>query len=69
MNTPGYKKNLAVVQLDRDGSELRRWNVHNAFPAEFEAASWDNSADEVAIESLVLAYDYFDQPQDGTPGT
>lgn len=56
---PIYKRNLDVVQLDRDGSELRRWRVVGAWPTKFKAGDWDNEADEVVIEVLTLSIDYF----------
>ncbi|MCP4676582.1 MAG: phage tail protein [Deltaproteobacteria bacterium] len=57
---PGYKRNIDIVQLDRDGGELRRWTVYNAWPTKFVAGEWDNSSDENIIESVTLAYDYFE---------
>jgi len=57
--TPGYKRTLDIVQLDRDGSEMERWTVVNAWPRQFTAGSWDNTADETRIETLILACDYF----------
>jgi len=55
-----YKRNLDIVQQDRDGTTLRRWRVTRAFPTKFTAGEWDNDADENVMESLTLAYDYFD---------
>lgn len=55
-----YKRNIDVVQQDRDGSELRRWNVTGAWPTKFTAGAWDNDADENVIEKLELAIDGFD---------
>lgn len=55
-----YKRDLEIVQLDRDGSVLRRWAVFGAWPTKFGAGSWDNNADENVIESLVLTFDLFD---------
>lgn len=54
---PDFKRHLDVVQLDRDGSELKRWSLSNAFPVKFNAGEWDNDADENTIESMELAYD------------
>lgn len=58
---PGYKRSLDIVQLDRDGSELRRWAVANAWPTKFVAGDWDNESDENVIESVTLTYDYFEK--------
>ncbi len=54
-----YKRTLDVVQLDRDGTTLRRWTLFNAWPSRFVAGEWDNDSDEVVIESVTLVYDYF----------
>lgn len=56
-----YKRNGAVVQQDRDGKTLRRWNISNAWPTKFSAGDWDNTADENVIESTTLTYDFFDK--------
>ena len=56
-----YKRNLDIVQQDRDGKTLRRWRLFNAWPTKFVAGEWDNDADENTIESVTLTYDYFDK--------
>lgn len=55
-----YKKTLDVVQLDRDGTELRRWTLHDAWPTDFVAGQYDNTADANTMESVTLNYKYFD---------
>lgn len=55
-----YKRDLDLVQLDRDNTELRRWSLIAAFPLKFVAGDWDNTADETVINSLTLTFDYFD---------
>lgn len=51
------KRNLAIIQTDRNGNELKRWNIYNAFPIEFSAGDFDATSNEKRIEKLVLAYD------------
>lgn len=55
-----YKRNLDIVQQDRNGSTLRRWSLTASFPLKFVAGDWDNGADENVIESVTLTYDTFD---------
>ena len=55
-----YKRNLDIVQQDRDGSSLRRWTLYQAWPVKFVAGEWDNESDETVIESVTLTYDYFE---------
>ncbi|MCL2726563.1 MAG: phage tail protein [Polyangiaceae bacterium] len=55
-----YKRNLDIVQQDRDGTTLRRWSLSRAWPTKFVAGEWDNDSDENVIESVTLTYDYFD---------
>ena len=57
---PNYDtSDLAVLQRDRDDSILRAWDIIGAWPMKFVAGDWDNTVDEVVIESLTLTYDYF----------
>lgn len=55
----GYKRHMDIIQLDRDGTPLKRWSLFNAWPKEFTAGEWDNNVDENVVEKLVLCYDYF----------
>ena len=59
--TPNYKRNLDIVQQDRDGTTLRRWRIYEAWPKKFKAGDWDNDADENVMESVVLSLKYWEQ--------
>ena len=52
-----YKRNVDVVQQDRDNKTLRRWRMTNAWPIKFKGGEWDNTSDENTMESLTLTYD------------
>jgi phage tail-like protein len=54
-----YKKNVAIVQRDRDGSELKRYTLFNAWPSKFVAAEYDAKADENVIQEITLVYPRF----------
>jgi len=58
-----YKREMHIVQLDRDGSELRRWPVTGCWPKKFVAGAWDNDAEEVVIETVVLEHDGPEDPE------
>lgn len=58
---PLYKRNLDIVQLDRDGTELKRWTVYQAWPTKFKAGEWGGNQNEVVIEMMTLEYDFFDK--------
>lgn len=55
-----YKRNLAIIQQDNAGREVMRWNVYGAFPVNFTAGDWDNTASEKTMRVLELAIDYFE---------
>jgi len=57
---PVMKRNLDIVQLDRNDAELQRWRVFGAWPKKFVAGDWDNTSDEYVIESVTLAIDFFE---------
>lgn len=56
---PKYKRNVDIIQQDRDGKTLRRWTLFNAWPIKYVAGEWDNDADENTIEMMTLTYDTF----------
>lgn len=60
-----WRRNGTIIQLDRDGTtHLKYWDIKNCWPKKFVAADgWDNTVDEVVIESLTLAMDYFELAQ------
>ena len=55
-----YKRNIDIVQQDRDGTTLRRWSLSRAWPVKFVAGDWDNESDENVIESVTLTFDFFE---------
>jgi phage tail-like protein len=59
-----YKKNIAIVQKDRDGTTKRRWNLYDAFPMKFKAGEWDASAEENVMQEVTFAYRYFELDQE-----
>jgi phage tail-like protein len=63
LNEPEFKRNLDIVQQDRDGSTLRRWSLTGAWPVKFVAGEWDNEADENVIESVTLTFDFCELKQ------
>lgn len=56
---PAYKRNMDIVQLDRDGTELRRWRLQNCWPSKYKAGDWDNDADENVVEELQVEHEGF----------
>lgn len=60
LTDPGYKRNLDIVQQDRDGTTLRRWSLARAWPVKFVGGEWDNESDENVIEQVTLTYDFFE---------
>lgn len=63
LNVPEFKRNLDIVQQDRDGSTLARWRVFNAWPNKFGAGEWDNEAEENVMESVTLTNEFWDRIQ------
>jgi len=63
LTDPSYKRNLDIVEQDRDGTTLRRRSLSRAWPVKFVAGDRDNEADENVIESVTLSYDYFELVQ------
>ncbi len=54
-------KDLAIVQTNKLGEEIKRWEVLNAIPVRFKAGDWDATASENTIEELEVAIESFDK--------
>jgi phage tail-like protein len=61
VKSPGYKRNVTINQTDRDDSVAIRWKLFWAWPKDYEASEFDNNAEEVSLETLVLAYHHADR--------
>lgn len=58
--TPDLYRTFDVVQLNRKREEVQRWTVHEAYCRKFSSGDWDNDADEVRIESVVIQPDWYE---------
>lgn len=61
--TPDYKRPVEIIQLDRDGSVIKRWALDQCWPTKMVVGEWDNDADENVIEMLTITLDTFDKIQ------
>lgn len=51
------RKNGSVIVLDRQGSEVARWNFINAWPTKYDIPDFNATGNEIAIETLELAHE------------
>jgi phage tail-like protein len=51
-------KNIIVNLLDEEQNPLRSWRFINAFPVKWEVEGFNSTKNEVAIEKIVLSYNY-----------
>lgn len=61
LDDPLFKRDLTIAQLGRDGSFVKTYRVFNAWPMRYSAGDWDNTVDEIRIESVTLAFDFFER--------
>jgi phage tail-like protein len=56
------RKNVSVLMLDSEGvNEVMRWDLINAWPAEWRGAPLDAMSQTVAIEELRLVFDFLER--------
>ena len=51
------RKNVAIILMDEEGSDVNRWEFENAWPKKYDAPNLNASGNEVAIESLDIAHE------------
>jgi phage tail-like protein len=49
------RRSGSIVLCDDDGSEITRWNFHNAWPVRYEGPELDGKTGEAMVETLELA--------------
>jgi phage tail-like protein len=59
--TEKIRRNISVIQIDMQGQEVLRWNVYQAFPVKYTAPSFNAKGNDLAIETLEVAYERIEQ--------
>lgn len=54
-----YLRDIAIVEYDRAGTEVRRWTVIGAWVKKYEPGTREGKNSENAIEQLTIAYQYY----------
>jgi phage tail-like protein len=56
----GFRKNLAIVILGRNGAEVARYNLFECWPASWELSSEDDEkGNDIVMEKVVIAVERF----------
>jgi phage tail-like protein len=55
--TPDIYISGDIVQMDRKGKDVERYTFRDAYCRKFSSGDWDNNADEVRIEQIILVPD------------
>ncbi len=53
----GNRRNASIIVLDNSLSELRRFNIKNAWPVSYEGPSLSAAGSDLAVESVEIAHD------------
>lgn len=51
------RRNLAILLLDQQGNEVKRWNVRNAWPVRYAPSALDAEGSDVHTETLEIAHE------------
>jgi phage tail-like protein len=51
------RRNASIIVLDNDLSELRRFNVKNAWPVSYEGPGLNAASSDLAVESVEIAHE------------
>lgn len=52
-----FRRNGSIIVLDRQGSEVARWNFVDAWPTKYHVSDFKSTGNEVAIETLELVHE------------
>ena len=51
---------VTVQLLNENASPLKSWKAYNVWPVKWEVSNFESETNGIAIETLELAYDYFE---------
>lgn len=54
------KKAVSIIQFDSEHTEVRRWNLRDAFPVKWVGPNFNTAQSQVGIETLEIAFADFD---------
>jgi phage tail-like protein len=55
--TENIRRNISIVQIDMNGTEVFRWNLYKAFPTKYTAPAFNAKGNDLSIETLEVAYE------------
>jgi phage tail-like protein len=51
------RRNMSIVLVNDAGKDVIRWNLRNCWPTKWTGPTLDATADQLAIETLVIAHE------------
>lgn len=63
---PIQPKNLEIQLLNEGGAPAVTWTVSNAYPAKWDIAALNSQDNKILVETMELAFAYFDRRDMGT---
>jgi phage tail-like protein len=55
-----FRKNVTVVEQDREGNAVRQWVLHEAWASQFDAPALNAESSNVSIEKIVLEVEWLE---------
>jgi phage tail-like protein len=55
--TPDTKKDVKLILVDSQGSDILTWNITGAYPTNYQPSGVNAQTAEIAVETITLNYD------------
>ena len=52
-----YRRNIAIILMDEEGSARSRWEFREAWPTKYDAPDLNAKGNDIAIETLEIAHE------------
>jgi len=56
INSKFEKKNISIILMDSKHEEIKRWDIHNAFPCRWKCSTFDANDSSLLLEIIEIAY-------------
>lgn len=57
INKRADSNSIAILLMDEEGTEIKRWNLKRAFPVKWAGPEFKATGNDIAIETLELAHE------------
>lgn len=57
LTKPNFRRTVTIIEMDRLGTEIRRWVLYEAWASRFTAPNKDANSSDVSVDEIEIQYE------------